>query len=350
MHKEAQLRLWVVVIAGLGAAVALLVPLLAWAHLPEPMATHWSLRGTPNGSMPRALALALFGGCIIVPAALSLPQLGKPMGAQGPRLLGALAFMSSLLSLLSIINVAANWDRAHWSQAAPLSPVTLLGSLAAAFVVQRLVAKSARSQGLDTEPRAEQQAALGLAEGERVFWAGRAQNATIALMSLLLMVLAAVFGAKGLWGTAATHVVVALLLEHFTCIRVTVSAQRLTIFYGHLGLVRQRVQLSQIRHASTFELVPMAHRGWGYRGSLTLLRRAHVVVRRGAALRLDLEGDRQLSITVDDAPAGAELLNGLAERAKLGAGRGGPPESGSELPRQTPASLAYNAPRSVKSR
>ncbi len=315
MHTEARLKVWVVVIAGLGAAIALLVPLLSWAHLPEPMATHWSLGGTPNGSMPRTLSLLLFGSCIVVPAALSWPRAGKPMGAQGPRLVGVVAFVSSLVALLSILNVVVNWDRSHWRQAS-LSPSLLLGLLAVPFLVWALVTKLARRQGLSVEPRIERESPLELGEGERVFWVGHAENLWIALAVLGALVVAAVFIARGTWLMAAVHFGIAVLLEHFTRLRVTVSGQRLTIFYGHLGWVRQRIPLSRIQRASTFELVPMAHGGWGYRGSLGLWRRAAVVVRRGVALRLELEGGRQLTITVDDAQAGAELINGLVERTK----------------------------------
>jgi hypothetical protein len=323
MHKETRLRVWVVLIAALGTAIALSVPLLAWAHLPEPIATHWSLRGSPNGSMPRALALALFGGLAAVPALLSLPRVSKPLGAQGPRLLGVQAFMSSLSVLLSIMIVMVNWDRSHWTQVL-LSPAMPLGLLVVPFLVWVLVERLTRRQGIAVEPRAESESSsLELGEGERVFWSGRAENPWLGLAVLGALAVAAVFITRGAWLMAAVHGGIALLLEQFTRIRVTVSGQQLTIFYGHLGWARQRIAVSRIRRASTFDLVPMAHGGWGYRGSLGLWRHAAVVVRRGLALRLELEGGRQLTITIDDAVAGAELVNGLVERARLGAHESG---------------------------
>ena len=59
---------------------------------------------------------------------------------------------------------------------------------------------------------------------------------------------------------------------------------------------------------------PMEHGGWGYRGSLRLTQRAAVVVRSGLALRLELQGGKRLSITVDDAGTAARLINGFVNR------------------------------------
>src|SRR5690349_11582571 len=101
MQGPSPLRAWSLVIVGLGATITLLAPLLAWSHLPEPLATHWSLRGAPNGSLPRAVALALFVGTIVVPAALSWRGARGPMGEQGPRLVAMLAFVSTLVAQLS---------------------------------------------------------------------------------------------------------------------------------------------------------------------------------------------------------------------------------------------------------
>jgi hypothetical protein len=52
---------------------------------------------------------------------------------------------------------------------------------------------------------------------------------------------------------------------------------------------------------------------------LAILGRAAIVVRRGQALRLELERGRELSITVDDAGTAAELINGLLARNASGA-------------------------------
>ena len=66
--------------------------------------------------------------------------------------------------------------------------------------------------------------------------------------------------------------------------------------------------------AHAVELDPLAHSGWGYRGSLLLFGKASIVVRAGPALELDLTHKQRLFITVDDAATGARLLSALLER------------------------------------
>jgi hypothetical protein len=306
------------VIVGFGATIALLAPLLAWSHLPEPLATHWSLRGAPNGSLPRAVALALFVGTIVVPAALSWRGASGPMGEQGPRLVAMLAFVSTLVAQLSVLTVWANWDRPHWRFAARLSPASILTPLVVSFLIQMLVGKLARRANPASDPPLTSDAqSLPLTEGERVFWAAHAENRWTLLSTAIPLLLAVAFAAKGAWVAAAGNALMVPLFEHFARIRVTVSAQRVSIHYGHLGFVRQRIDLSRIRHASALDLIPMAHGGWGYRGSLRLLGRAAIVIRRGSALQLELTNDRRLSITIDDAETAAALINGLVQRQRV---------------------------------
>jgi hypothetical protein len=104
------------------------------------------------------------------------------------------------------------------------------------------------------------------------------------------------------------------VLELCSKIRVTVDERALTIRYGRLGWLRQRMAIERILAATAFELDPWAHGGWGYRGSLKLLGKAAVVVRAGQALRLDLRDGKRLSITVDDAETAARLVNGFVQR------------------------------------
>jgi hypothetical protein len=86
------------------------------------------------------------------------------------------------------------------------------------------------------------------------------------------------------------------------------------VHYGHFGLFTQRVPLNRIAGAQAVVLDPLAHGGWGYRGGLTLFRKVAIVVRAGAAVRLDLNDGRQLFVTVDDATTAAQLLNALLKR------------------------------------
>ena len=88
----------------------------------------------------------------------------------------------------------------------------------------------------------------------------------------------------------------------------TPEGRRFEVVYGPGGMIRQSFGADDIEHAGTTSLSLLRTGGWGYRGSLAVLRRAAVVTRGGEALRLDLKGGRRFSITVDDPSAFAEAL------------------------------------------
>lgn len=159
-----------------------------------------------------------------------------------------------------------------------------------------------------------------LAPGEPAYWSGTATNRGIMLLVVLVLLEGGLIHlmlsqTPGLakWGIAV-HVLLLFGLSLMWKVRVTLNERALTIHYGQLGWPRQRLPLERIVSAQTFELEPMEHGGWGYRGSLRLTNRAAVVVRSGLALRLELQGGKRLSITVDDAETAARLINGFVSR------------------------------------
>ena len=89
----------------------------------------------------------------------------------------------------------------------------------------------------------------------------------------------------------------------------TADGRRFEVVYGPGGMIRQSFDATDIEHAQATSLSLLRTGGWGYRGSLALLRRAAVVTRSGDALRLDLSRGRRFAITVDDPTAFAEALN-----------------------------------------
>jgi hypothetical protein len=64
--------------------------------------------------------------------------------------------------------------------------------------------------------------------------------------------------------------------------------------------VRQAFEPAEIEgaYARNFSFAEMG--GWGYRGSLRLMRRAALVTRRGNALELELSRRRRFIVTVDE--------------------------------------------------
>jgi hypothetical protein len=153
---------------------------------------------------------------------------------------------------------------------------------------------------------------------ESELWTASAQNPWIGLTLVLLIGHGAVMNLL-LYTTAvaylnAAHLMLLVVLELFSKLRVRVDARGLGIRYGHLGWLRQRIALERIEAARAFRLDPMEHGGFGYRGSLRSSGRAALVVRAGWALELALDGGKRLAISVDDAERGAELINRLVAR------------------------------------
>jgi len=95
--------------------------------------------------------------------------------------------------------------------------------------------------------------------------------------------------------------VVGILMFLRVVVRVveTPKGRALEVLYGQRGFVRQvfgpdRLVTAHARHYSFMQMG-----GWGYRGSVRLLRRAALATRRGDALELQLKGNRRFIVTVD---------------------------------------------------
>lgn len=151
-------------------------------------------------------------------------------------------------------------------------------------------------------------------------WSASAHNPWLALVLVLVIGHGAVANLLLRSSAAAylnaAHLLVLLLLELFSRIRVSVDARELRISYGHLGWLRQRIDLRRVESARCSHLEPMEHGGFGYRGSLRFSGRAALVVRAGPALALALDGGKQLSISVDDAERGARVITSLVARRR----------------------------------
>lgn len=322
-------RWWLVAVAAVGLlSVALPMQLLS-SRLPEPMAVHWGADLQPDGA--RAQRSALTPPAVIVAGALLLSLIGAS-GAYVAGRAGRLAivtFGSGLAAATNATIILRNLDKATWSDADPQTPLLLALQLGAPLLAAALVYAIAwRAWRTVQAPATPKGPTLALADGARAYWSGSASNRLLLGVSGYLVLQALVIWAqlpqlRALPAWLALHAVVCVALELFSRIRVTVDGRGVTVRYGHLGLWTQRVPLDRIVGAHAIELDPIAHGGWGYRGSTRLFGKASIVVRSGPAVHLDLRGGRQLFITVDDAATAARLLNGLLDQQ--------PPSSGSPL-------------------
>ncbi|MET0413531.1 MAG: DUF1648 domain-containing protein [Polyangiaceae bacterium] len=295
----------------LGVSLPLLV---GWSHLPEPVATHWRGGGAPDASSSKLgimLVLTLIG-------LLPLAGVGSKLrdAFRVPTALATLAFVGVLATSVSVQITLMNWNRGGWSAAREpglLGLALVLGLPAAAASLAYLLARRFYPE---VRRRLDELPALSLVAGERAYWSGSAANRWLWLLALALTAFTSIVS-RGAGPLALIGPVVTLLAAaSLATVRVTIDERGVAIRYGLLGWPCQRIALSRIRSAQAFELAPLEHGGWGYRGSLTVMGRAAVVVRAGLALRLELEGEQRLCITVDHADEAAKLINGFVARGR----------------------------------
>ena len=309
-----------VALAALGLAAAALPLLLHWSELPEPIAVHWSIDWRPDGSLAKRAALlplvALIGGVLLV----ALVGSARAYVAGRAVRVWLVTFVSALAVAASSTIVQLNVGRDIWTDAGAQTPgllalqigLPLVLATAAGVVAWRVWHAVKPPAPAGTPP-------LPLAAGARAYWTGGASNRWLLALGVVLLVQAAVLQAalpqlRVLPVVPPALVAAAIVLEFFSRIRVTIDHRGVQVRYGHLGLWTRRVPLARIAAARAVDIDPLAHGGWGYRGSLLLFGKASIVVRAGPALELDLTHKQRLFITVDDAATGARLLSALLER------------------------------------
>jgi hypothetical protein len=135
---------------------------------------------------------------------------------------------------------------------------------------------------------------------------------TIGAITFVFILISTIFLESGsssfpIWGLAIELVVlVGLVTTMLLFTRVVVHVVQsefgrgLEILYGPGGYVRQAFEPTEIEGAYARNLSFAEMGGWGYRGSLRLMRRAALVTRRGDALELELSGRRHFIVTVDE--------------------------------------------------
>lgn len=288
--------------------VALVLALPAavwWGSLPDPMASHWGVGGEPDGSLPRAAALAL-------PFAVAL--LGLLAGRRNPPIA---VFMYVLAVLLQGMSVWANLDRADWRDARHLpwwavvlmiGLATLAGWLATRLAPRREDVPDGPVQTLDLPP------------GRHAVWVSRCTNVPMLAVGYVFLGAGAVALLIVGPGAAAspvppiiaiTGVVIGLAGLLVSTIRVQVSERGVAVAYGPLSFPVWRRALPAIAAARTEDIKPTEVGGWGLRG---LPPHTTLMLRAGECLVLEYPGGGRFAISVDDAARGAALINTLKNR------------------------------------
>lgn len=298
-------------LAGLLLLAAPLAVLLTWwavrADLPDPIATHWSLGGQPDGFSrvgPFVLGITL-GALVGAVLGLAMLLVDRPRAGARPlvTMIGwttwvvATAALSSMLVARGLVE--AKDAEAGWSV---MLFTLLVPSVIAVALWWLLPAGPPVARAMQVpEP------SYRLAEGERATWVGTASSRGLLIAAAVLTVVGAVLiVAVNWWGGVV--LAAAFLLGWLHSLTVRVDNDSVTAHFGPWAWPASRTPIERIEAAAVEEVDPLKWGGWGYRLST---RGAALVVRRGPGLVLSRRGGSDLALTVDRPEGAAELINAL---------------------------------------
>lgn len=294
-------------------------------RLPDPMASHWGISGTPDSSMsPVAnLLVTLLIFAVLWGAAMGMAVHGAVFARRLGRAYwwGLLVWSGLFVVGIELSTLLANLDAATWADAhnpagmiLAVLVVSTLGGVAAGFAL--------RGAPDQPSPPGESPPTLRLRAGERSAWVSRTANRWLGLLVVLpvvAMIIIAVLWSIGVARSSVAWLVLGTSLIIFVAglltfsISVRVSESGIAIGFGPFGWPVYRIRLAKVESAWVEERYPSQVGGWGIRG---LPGMAAIMIRGGDCLVLRYRSGGQLVISIDDARTGASLINALiAERA-----------------------------------
>lgn len=290
------------------------------AELPSPMATQWDLAGHPqSATSPLGFGLLIGGLAALGVVSVWWAAAARSLASGARRALAGLGGAhAAFLAGVACQVVRGQRGVVDWRAASGPSLLDLAIILCVSLAAGSFLSLAARRWPGDTpaEGAAGQgaPATVGLRADEHAVWVRRVTAPWLYGLAALggaLLVVGLALGQTALTVTGAVWL--ALCSEMATAV-VSVDQRGLWVRWGSFGLWRTGVRLGDVVTAEAIEIQPLEWGGWGYRGSLRLMGRAAVVLRKGPGLRLQLRGDRVLAVTVDDADTAAGLLNDLVAR------------------------------------
>ncbi|MFT3969978.1 MAG: DUF1648 domain-containing protein [Micropruina sp.] len=306
------LALPVLTLAATGLAV------WSWQNdLPNPIATHWSASGDPDGfsSVGAMMAwLVGLGGSVIAAAIWgALAKSSAAVRSIVPLVAGAGAFLLVFLAA----TVAPQRGVADAATVALPGWAFLWGTLAG--VVAGLITVLILPRWASPPPDGLTPARVAVLDAiERPVWTRVVTTTTPALVvagltTLLMLVLAVVTDASWMIPIGAFLL---LAMVAMIRVRVTVNAAGLRVS-GPLGWPRVMIRLDEIETVATAEVRALREfGGWGYRVALSgpLAGAKGFVLRSGTAIAVTRRTGAIDVVVVDDAATGAALLEAYRRR------------------------------------
>jgi hypothetical protein len=312
------LRGSVALFPALGFAVLVYAVVLWRLDIPDPVATHFDLVGSPDDTLPRdiflGLLLAVAAGSALIGGTASL------LVSARVRLSGfaaATTFASWLVAGIGLWTLLSQQGLNSWTQSRGPS----VGVLFAMVVIPAAAAAAASALALQLPiPPLTWASAplLEAAEVDDVSWSQRVVAPWMVLPVMFGLGLAVMGRFSGFGLLIWIGLLVAFVGVQMRSLKVTADRKGLLLSWGPLGLPRQRLPLEHITQASAIDVRPRDWGGWGYRGNLRGFGAAGAILRAGPGLRLDLEEGHVFVVTVDDPEIGSGVLNKFIRRTRDG--------------------------------
>lgn len=293
----------IVAVVVLVLITALATFIITQRSLPDRVAVHWGSTGEPDNFVSAPVAWAVTGGVGALAALLTLLTTAAASGRRGWQLLTAAGLFLSLLFVgMSVLVTVANAG----SREPRLSPLGVLAIIALCLVTPAvLVGQRSKAGRLE----------LGRGKRIEVLWQGTARSRFAVPVFLAFLTVGVIVG---VWNAVIGAVIAVVGLAVLTLVEIRVEVTRDAVwvrYSGSFGWPATKIPMEEIRQVEAIEVDPMRYGGWGYRGSLALLGRAAVNLRRGPGLRFALRGDRVFVVTVDEPDAAVRYLEPLLPAA-----------------------------------
>lgn len=291
--------------AALMAMLGVLPLLIGWSQLPDPVAIHWGIDGSPDNAWPKIATAFLPVGMVAIGLfTTSLFRIeGKPT-AEAVAIVGLMGGVG--VSMMTSL-VYLNWDAATWQEAGAFVWWHLIGIV----LVGALGAWLGYLLGIRWYPRPRNSQTvsgpvLEIADDESVSWIG---GCSVIWPLVLLGGFALFFLFMPGW-LKMIGLVFLILGFLFLRVYVVINDHGMQVRLGG-GLPAKKIPLDRIKTVEAIDLEPSQWAGWGYR---VVPGGSAVVLRRGDAIQVNMTNDRRFAVTVDDAATGASVLNGLVAR------------------------------------
>jgi hypothetical protein len=322
-----------IVLAGPALAVAALVApaVLLGDRLPDPLATHWDVGGTPDGRTGWRRSRPAWWPRRPRRGRCSRPR--RARAGEGTRLTAApwVWGAAGVAVAVQAVTVLANRDAATWADAGAVGlwvvPVVLAAGAVPAWIAHLL---ERRLPVRRVPAGAGGPATVGLGAREHAVWTAHQASphaaAGAAAAAVLLPVAGFVAGGPLGWLLLGVGLLLAAAIGTVSEVTATVDRRGLTLAHGPVGWPRWTVPLDDIAMAEPTEIDPWRAGGWGIRKVPGRRGALAVVVRGGPGLRVVRADGRELLVTVPDAAAASGLLADLTARGGTSPGaRGRPP-------------------------